>query len=115
VEDHEDLRTYATSVLRDVGYRVLEARNGAMALDTVDRERVIDLIFVDVVLPDGMDGRQLAEQAARRKPGIKVLYTTGYAHNAIVHNGRLDPGVHLLTKPFSSDALLAKVRQVIDG
>jgi len=114
VEDDEPLRAYTTEVLRDLGYRVLEARNAAIALDILTRERAIDLLFTDVVIPGGMNGRQLAEEAVRRKEGLKVLFTTGYTRNAIVHHGRLDPGVNLLGKPYSPNELANKIRSVLD-
>jgi PAS domain S-box-containing protein len=115
VEDHEDLRAFSTGVLRELGYRVLEAANGPSALAVLQAAPEVDLLFTDVVLPEGMDGRRLADEAQRRRPGIKVLFTTGYTRNAIVHNGRLDPGVELIGKPFSFEALAAKVRRVLDG
>ena len=102
-------------MLRELGYRVLEATNGQGALEMLQAAHDVDLLFTDVVLPHGMDGRQLADEAERRRPGIKVLFTTGYARNAIVHNGRLDPGVNLISKPFSFERLAAKVREVLDG
>ncbi len=68
-----------------------------------------------MVLPDGLDGRRLADEATRLKPGLKVLFTTGYTRNAIVHNGRLDPGVELVSKPYSVETLGAKVRMLLDG
>ena len=114
VEDDEDLRTYSSGVLSDYGYRVLAAPHGRAALDLLD-ERAVDLLFTDVVLPDGMDGRRLADEVARRCPGLKVLFTTGYTRNAIVHNGRLEAGVNLITKPFTSVELAAKVRKVLDA
>lgn len=115
VEDHEDLRSYSTSVLRELGYHVLEAANGRSALEVLQAANDVNLLFTDVVLPEGMDGRRLADEAQRRRPGIRVLFTTGYTRNAIVHNGRLDPGVDLISKPFSFDDLAAKVRDVLDG
>lgn len=115
VEDHDDLRSYSTSVLRDLGYNVLEAHNGRAALDLLQATSHVDLLFTDVVLPDGMHGRALADEAVHRRPGLKVLFTTGYTRNAIVHNGRLDAGVHLITKPFSFAGLATKVRAVLDG
>ena len=115
VEDHDDLRTYSTGVLRDLGYNVLEAHNGRAALDLLQATSHVDLLFTDVVLPDGMHGRALADEAVRRRPELKVLFTTGYTRNAIVHNGRLDAGVHLITKPFSFAGLATKVRAVLDG
>lgn len=115
VEDHEDLRAFSAGVLRELGYRVLEAANGPSALEVLQAAQDVDLLFTDVVLPYGMDGRKLADEATRRRPGLKVLYTTGYTRNAIVHNGRLDPGVELIGKPFSFEGLAAKVRQVLDS
>jgi len=115
VEDHEDLRTYAAGVLRELGYRVLEAGDGRGALAVLQSQNDIDLLFTDVVMPAGLDGRQLADEALRRRPGIKVLYTTGYTRNAIVHNGRLDPGVQLIGKPFTFQELARKVRAVLDA
>ncbi|MDB5453121.1 MAG: hypothetical protein JWO33_1699 [Caulobacteraceae bacterium] len=114
VEDHEDLRAYSTAVLRDLGYHVLEAANGRAALETLQNTRKVDLLFTDVVLPDGMDGRRLADEARKKRPDLKVLYTTGYTRNAIVHNGRLDPGVELVPKPFTYEALASKVRRILD-
>ncbi len=114
VEDDDDLRTYSSGVLRELGYNLLEASNGRVALDLLQSTEAVDLLFTDVVLPEGMHGRHLAEEAARRRPGIKVLYTTGYTRNAIVHNGRLDPGVAMIGKPFTFSDLAAKVRGVLD-
>ena len=103
VEDDEALRAYTTEILTELGYRVLEAPNGAAALEILERDADVDLLFTDVVMPGGMNGRQLADEAVRRRPGLKVLFTTGYTRNAIVHHGRLDPGVELIGKPFSFD------------
>jgi PAS domain S-box-containing protein len=114
VEDDQDLRAYSVSTLRELGYAVLEAGTGSDALTILDTAGV-DLLFTDVVLPDGMNGRVLADHARRRKPELKVLFTTGYTRNAIVHHGRLDPGVSLLGKPFTFDDLARKVRQTLDG
>ncbi|HEY8617252.1 ATP-binding protein [Phenylobacterium sp.] len=115
VEDHDDLRSYSTGVLRELGYRVLEAANGRSALEVLQGANDVALLFTDVVLPDGMDGRRLADEVQRRRPGTKVLFTTGYTRNAIVHNGRLDAGVHLIGKPFSFNDLAIKVRAVLDS
>ncbi|MEA3024832.1 MAG: hypothetical protein QOF91_117, partial [Alphaproteobacteria bacterium] len=100
VEDDEALRSYTTEILAELGYRVLAAPNGSSALDMLENSR-IDLLFTDVVMPGGMNGRQLADEAVRRRPGLKVLFTTGYTRNAIVHHGRLDAGVQMIGKPFS--------------
>ena len=101
-------------MLRELGYRVLEAVNGRAALDLLQSHDRVDLLFTDMVLPDGMHGRMLAEEARRRRPGIKVLYTRVYTRNAIVHNGRLDAGVNLPSKPFTYDSLAARVRRLLD-
>ena len=115
VEDDDDVRTFTVESLRNLGYTVIEAPDGAAALQVLDgRETSIDLLLTDVVMP-GMSGRELADEARRRQPDLKVLFTTGYARNAIVHGGRLDPGVELLPKPFSYPALAAKVRDLLDN
>jgi CheY-like chemotaxis protein len=84
-------------------------------LRLLERQTRVDLLFTDVVLPGGMTGAQVAAQARILRPALKVLFTTGYARNAIIHHGRLDKGVQLLTKPFSHSDLAAKVRDVLDG
>jgi signal transduction histidine kinase len=114
VEDHDDLRSFSAGVLTDLGYKVLAAADGQEALGLLDTNPAVGLLFTDVVLPGGLDGRRLAEEAQARRPGLKVLYTTGYTRNAIVHNGRLDPGVDLISKPFTSEALALKVRAMLD-
>jgi PAS domain S-box-containing protein len=115
VEDDSDVRTYSCDTLREIGYSVLEAENGRIGLRLLDSNPEILVLFTDVGLPGGMNGRQLADEARRRRPDLKVLFTTGYARNAIVHDGRLDPGVELLTKPFTQAALAAKLRDIIDA
>jgi CheY-like chemotaxis protein len=114
VEDDDDLRRYTTEALRELGYMVHEAPDGPAALDVVDRQHGIDLLFTDVVLTGGMNGRALADEARRRRPDLQVLFTTGYTSNAIVHHGRLDPGVSLISKPFTYAELAAKVRHLLD-
>jgi signal transduction histidine kinase len=114
VEDDDDVRTYSVEILRELGYRVIEAHDGASALRVLERQARIDLLFTDVVLPGAMTGAQTAEQARTLRPGLKVLFTTGYARNAIIYQGRLDKGVRLVTKPFGSAELAAKVRDVLD-
>jgi signal transduction histidine kinase len=115
VEDDDDVRAFAADLLRELGYRVLAAATGPEGLRLLDQHPEVRLLFTDVALPGGMTGRQLAEEAERRHPGLKVLYTTGYARNAIVHQGRLDPGVELIVKPFSSAALAGKIRHLLDS
>lgn len=115
-EDDDDVRAYSASVLRELGYKVLEAPDGPAALGILERPGLrIDLLFTDVVLPGGMTGATLARRASVVIPGLKVLFTTGYARNAIVHHGRLDPGVELITKPFTYSDLAMRVRQVLDA
>jgi two-component system NtrC family sensor kinase len=115
VEDDEQVNRFACEALRDRGYRVLPAPDGETALRLLDGEPSVDLLFTDVVLPGGMNGRQLADEVRRRRPAVKVLYATGYTRNAIIHQGRLDSDVDLLSKPFTADALTRKVRQILDG
>ena len=113
VEDDADVRAYSVAALRELGYAVVEASDGPSALALLD-ERPVHLLFTDVVLPGGMSGADVARGARERHPGIKVLFTSGYSRNAIVHHGRLDPGVQLLTKPFTFESLANKVRDVLD-
>jgi two-component system NtrC family sensor kinase len=115
VEDEEEVKRFAAEVLRDEGYQVHAAADGASALRILETDPTVSMLFTDVVLPGGMNGRQLAEEAARRRPGLKVLYATGYTRNAIIHQGRLDADVELLTKPFTADALTRKVRAILDA
>ncbi len=115
VEDDDDVRAYSVEVLRELGYRVLEAHDGPSALRLLERqEGRVDLLFSDVVLPGGMTGAIVAEEARKLRPKLKVLFTTGYARNAIVHHGRLDAGVELITKPFSYADLAARIRDMLD-
>ncbi|HWV13155.1 MAG TPA: PAS domain S-box protein [Sphingobium sp.] len=114
-EDDEKVRAYAVEVLNELGYHVIEAGNGQAALEVLDQAgEPVDLLFTDVVLPGGMTGADVAREAAARRPDIKILFATGYARNAIFHHGRLDPGVELLTKPFTYADLAGKVREVLD-
>ena len=112
VEDDPMVRRHAFDQLVSLGYSVIEAQSGAQALGILREGQVIHLVFTDVVMP-GMSGRQLVDQALALRPGLKVLFTSGYTENAIVHHGRLDPGVHLLSKPYRREDLARKVREVI--
>jgi PAS domain S-box-containing protein len=115
VEDDDDVRAYIVETLREVDYDVLEASDAEAALHLFERgERRIDLLLTDIVLP-GKNGRQLADLAAERQPDMKVLYMTGYSRNAIVHQGRLDPGVALIQKPIRGPLLTARIRDMLDG
>jgi CheY-like chemotaxis protein len=113
VEDSDDVRLYSISILRELGYQVLEASTADAALEIIKRPGRIDLLFTDVVLP-GRNGRALVEEAKLIRKNLSVLYTTGYSRNAIVHHGRLDPNTDLISKPFTFDELAARVRDVID-
>jgi PAS domain S-box-containing protein len=115
LEDDDDVRTYSVECLRELGYRVVEAHDGPSALRLLERQPRVDLLFTDVVLPGGLTGAQVANDARELRPTLKVLFTTGYARNAIIHHGRLDKGVQLITKPFTFGDLAAKVRDVLDG
>jgi signal transduction histidine kinase/CheY-like chemotaxis protein len=112
VEDEEGVRNHAVEVLRELGYKVLEAGDGATALRLIDEHPDITLLFTDVVMPE-MNGRRLAEEAAKRRPSLKILFTTGYTRNAIVHNGMLDHGVNLLSKPFTLEQLARKLAEAL--
>ena len=112
VEDEAAVRDYSRQMLVEAGYSVLAAEDGPAALALLDRHPEVVLLFTDVGLP-GMNGRQLADEARRRRPGLKVLFASGYARNAIVHDGRLDPGVELLTKPFTADELLRRLSKLL--
>jgi len=115
VEDDEDVRQAAAESLRELGYRVLEAADGPSAVAQLEQHREINLLLTDVVLPGGMNGAQVAAALRAIRPGVPVLFTTGYARNAIVHHGRLDAGVHLLTKPFTFEDLANRVRDLLDS
>jgi len=115
VEDDGDVRAHSAGILRELGYSVLEAPDGSTALRILDDRRDIELLFTDVGLGGGLDGRRLGDEARRRHPALKVLFTSGYARDAIVHQGQLDPGVALLVKPFAYAALAKRIRQIMDG
>jgi len=114
-EDDEDVRAYTAEILRELGYSVVEAHDGPAALKLLAQPEIkVDLLLTDVVMPE-MSGRELVEQALRLRPGLKVLYTSGYTRNAIVHDGRLDRGVEMIAKPFTYHALSAKVRELLEA
>jgi CheY-like chemotaxis protein len=114
VEDDDEVRTFVTETLRGLNYRVLEAADGEAALVFVRQPDPIDLLLTDVMMP-GMNGRALGDAAQRHRPGLRILYMTGYSRNAIIHQGRLDPGVSLIQKPFSENALAARVHGALSA
>jgi CheY-like chemotaxis protein len=115
VEDDALVRTYVIAQVRALGYRTLAATNATEALALIDGDTPIDLLFTDIVMPGTMNGRQLADEARRRRPGLEVLFTSGYAENAIVHHGRLDPGVLLLAKPYRKQQLAQMFRAALSA
>jgi CheY-like chemotaxis protein len=110
VEDDALVRSHVVTQVRSFGYRTLSAANADEALHAIYSNPTIDLLFTDVIMPGLMNGRQLADQAAKIRPGLKVLYTSGYTENAVVHHGRLDPGVLLLAKPYRKADLARMIR-----
>jgi signal transduction histidine kinase len=114
VEDNDGVQAYAKEALEALGYWVLAASSAEEAMRLVGKKPRIDLLFTDVVLP-GASGRELATKIKRLYPHLPVLYTTGYTRNAIVHQGRLDPNIHLLNKPYTQQDLARKVREVLDA
>jgi len=113
VEDDSHVRQVSVQLIRDLGYEVIETSGGAQALERLAGDERIDLVFTDIVMP-GMTGRAMAEEAAKLREGVKILYTTGYTRNAVVHKGVLDPGTEFLAKPYTASALATKLRAVLD-
>jgi PAS domain S-box-containing protein len=115
VEDDQSLRDVPVSILRDQGYEVVEAGNGPDAIKLLEDDRHFDLLFTDVVLPGGINGVEIAKSAVKLQPNIKVLYTTGYAENSVVHHGRLEEGQILINKPYQRSQLLEKIQLLLRG
>jgi CheY-like chemotaxis protein len=113
VEDDPDVRAAVVEMVEDLGYAVEEAANPDDAA-AILKTKPIDLLFTDVVMPGTMKSTELVELARSLRPGIKVLFTSGYSENAIVHHGRLDAGVHLITKPYKREQLARRLRQLLD-
>ena len=114
VEDDGDVRNYSSNSLRELGYQVFEAVDAASALQILEHEPQIGLLFTDLGLPGGVDGRTLAERAKKIRPAMRVVITTAYAASALIHDDRLDPGVDLLNKPFTFAALAVRVREALN-
>lgn len=113
VEDDAMVRAFVQAALADSGYRVLVAEDGVQALGCLEKDGSIELLLTDVILPGGMNGRQLADAALQMRPDLQVLFMSGYTENAIVHHGRLDPGVNLLQKPFRRLDLVRRVHELL--
>ena len=115
VEDDKPVRDYVLTQLHSLGYLTLDSANAANALAIFEAGNEFDLLFTDVIMPGAMNGRQLADELQKRKPGLKVLFTSGYTENAIIHHGRLDSGVLLLAKPYRKSDMAAMIRKALAG
>ncbi|MEX1197842.1 MAG: response regulator [Pseudohongiellaceae bacterium] len=113
-EDDDLVLSNLESQLRSLGYRVTAVTTGAEAMNTLKMHEDIDLLLTDIIMPGDMNGRELADRVRATCPSLKVLFSSGYTENAIVHHGRLDPGVDLLSKPYTRLELATKVRLVLD-
>jgi PAS domain S-box-containing protein len=115
VEDDALVRRHVITQVESLGYATLEASNAAEALEVIDNADTVDLLFTDVIMPGSMNGRQLVDEALKRRPALKTLFTSGYTENAIVHHGRLDSGVLLLAKPYRTSDLARMIRTALDS
>ncbi len=113
VDDEPTVRMLVTEVLEDLGYTAIEAADSVAGLKVLQSDVRIDLLVTDVGLPGGMNGRQMADAGRVRRPGLRVLFITGYAENAAVGNGHLEPGMQVLTKPFVMEALASRIKELI--
>jgi CheY-like chemotaxis protein len=114
VEDDEGVLDFARTALESLGYKVIAGGDGVEGLARLREAERVDVLFTDVVLPGGMNGRKLADEALRLRPDLAVLFTTGYTRNAIVHDGRLDPAVQLISKPYTRGLLARSLRRILD-
>jgi CheY-like chemotaxis protein len=115
IDDEPTVRMLVTEVLADLGYTAIEAEDGAARLKVLNSDARIDLLVTDVGLPGGMNGRQVADAARVVRPDLNVLFITGYAENAVLSHGHLDPGMHVMTKPFNMEALATRLRELIES
>lgn len=113
VDDEPTVRMLIREVLGELGYRTIEAEDGATALAVLDSLARVDLLITDVGLPNGLNGRQVADAARSSRPGLNVLFITGYAEQSVLSHGDLDPGMHVLTKPFTLEALTAQIQSLL--
>jgi CheY-like chemotaxis protein len=115
VDDEPTVRMLVSEVLVELGFVSVEAADGPKGLSVLESGRRIDLLITDVGLPGGINGRQLADAARTLRPGLKVLFITGYAENAVVRNGYLEAGMHVLTKPFTMEELARRLADIVGG
>jgi CheY-like chemotaxis protein len=115
VDDEQTVRMLVTDVLEELGYIAIDAVDGKSGLQILESKRQIDLLITDVGLPGGMNGRQLADAGTTLRPDLKVLFITGYAENAVIGDGHLKPGMHVLTKPFGMDALANRITSILNS
>jgi CheY-like chemotaxis protein len=113
VDDEPLVRVLIVEILEELGYRALEAEDAASALPVLESGERIDLMVTDVGLPNGINGRQLADAARCARPGLKILFITGYAENAVLNQNNLEPGMYVMTKPFAMEAMANRIRQLI--
>jgi CheY-like chemotaxis protein len=114
VDDDDTVRPFAVGLIQRLGYRALSARSGVEALEILRQDTDIDLLFTDLFMPGGMHGPQLATEARRLRPGLKVLFASGYLDYSVLKRG-LDPGIGQISKPYWPDELAAKLREVLDS
>ena len=115
VDDEPTVRMLVSDVLESLGYIAIEAADGPAGLQVLQSDARIDLLVSDVGLPGGMNGRQMVDAALATRPTLKVLFITGYAENALLGNGYLEPRMHVLTKPFAMEALATRIKAMIEG
>ncbi len=115
IDDEPTIRMLIAEVLTEAGYAVIEAQDGPGGLRVLESNVRIDLLITDVGLPGGINGRQVADAARVTRPDLKVLFITGYAENAVLGNGRLDKGMHVLSKPFQMDILARRIREIVES
>jgi CheY-like chemotaxis protein len=115
VDDEPSVRMLVTEVLEELGYAAIEAADGVSGLKVLQSDVRIDLLITDVGLPGGVNGRQMADAARQVRPKLRVLFITGYAENAAVGSGRLEPGMHVLAKPFAMETLASRIKAIING
>ncbi|MEO9191832.1 MAG: response regulator, partial [Acetobacteraceae bacterium] len=113
VDDEPTVRMLVTEILEELGYAAIEAADGVSGLKVLQSDVRIDLLITDVGLPGGVNGRQMADAARQTRPALKVLFITGYAENAAIGNGQLEPSMHVLSKPFAMDKLASRIKAII--